>query len=79
MRVLKVQLEHAIETGIREVQAAEFALVRDLRLDELEALADADPHTIMARITGLSPEMCARLTDNDRTNIQAARAAIRRG
>jgi len=43
VRVLKIRLEHAIETGIREVQAAEFALVRDLRLDELEAAGRCRP------------------------------------
>lgn len=68
-----------MESGFRGVGPAEFCLVHDLRPDELLALAHADPDEIMARITGLSPSMAARLTANDRLNIQAARAAARRG
>ncbi|ADJ22477.1 hypothetical protein Hden_0656 [Hyphomicrobium denitrificans ATCC 51888] len=77
--MMKIRLEHPIDSGLRDIGPAEFCLVRNLRADELEALADAEPDEVLARITGLSPFMVTRLTPADRTNIQAARAAERGG
>lgn len=52
--MIKVRLAHAIPSGLRGISPSEYAFVRDLRVDELEALADAEPDEILARITGLS-------------------------
>ena len=69
----QVRLEFPIESGLRAVPATQFVTVRNLSADEMQALADATPDAILARVTGLAPEQVARLTNNDRLAIIAAR------
>lgn len=69
----QVRLEWPIDSGLKGVPATQIVSVRNLRTAELAALADAAPDEIMARCTGLSLNQVARLTQNDRAAIIAAR------
>ena len=77
--MIKIKLEHPLSTGIRNLPLAEFALVRDLHVDEPEELANAGPDEILARICGMSPFMVSQLTTADRANIVAARRISKNG
>lgn len=68
-----VRLEFPIESGLKEVPAAQLVSVRNLSAEELEHLQGADADALIAACTGLSHDQVARLTMNDRTAIQAAR------
>jgi len=68
-----VRLEFPIESGLKGVPDTLLVPVRNLRIEELEHLQDADADTLMAACTGLSVEQVQRLTPNDRAAIIAAR------
>ncbi len=71
-----VRLEFALPSGFKGIPDTLYVPVRNLRVEELEALQGADDDALMAVCTGLSLAQVARLTANDRASIIAARRSI---